>query len=212
MKVVGEKIICLSEKEFAILADACGIHHLFCFDTENGGHTLAEVSQQEYPVIIHSLWRRGLLTAQAEEMEISKDIADIFLCCKRAVFLLCFLRKDGMGRPSSCIYVADDGQFVSAKPGSRKGEYIRMSLHNGEEIADYMAEAELDSDENTGQTLERILINRGDNTELIAEYRAIKQEPGKMILVGKTSGEACIIKNLAEEIKKRILGEEYDFS
>lgn len=138
------KVYCFSEGEFSILADVCGIQTLLCFSAA-GGNELKKLTRGEYAKTVYELSKRNIIIREEEELVLDESIAGMILLCKNCDHILGFCNAEGKGY-KACIYLTRSGVFTLVLPGSRKGEYIRMSSHDKDELEllaeDYMQENE----------------------------------------------------------------------
>ncbi len=184
MQLSEEKILCLSGKEFAILADVCGIRNLICFQTDEDDMP-ALPDRQEYPVIVHGLIKRGILKSADDGIELTPDTVKLFVCIRSAAYTFRFIRNNGINKVSSCIYVGTTGEFVSALPGSRHGEYIRLCLHNKDVLPQWLNDVELSDADSVFSGLGSILVSKGIRDGIYAEYTSEQQPDGSVRFAGK---------------------------
>ncbi len=160
-----EKIYCFSEGEFSVLADVCGIRRMLCFNTL-GGNELIKLSKREYNRTVYELCKRDVLFRNEETLVLRREIAEMITLCRTAERIVCFRNTEDR-RFTACFYLPGkcrenkeekEYRFGLVLPGSRAGEYVRMSLHRKEKQDDLLEDYLTESDElylYDGKSLER---------------------------------------------------------
>ncbi len=166
IRISAEKILCLSGKEFAVLANVSGIREIFCFKTADECDMPAVPDEREYHLMIHDMVKRGILEHKDDNIVVSSDAADIFICMHSADHVIQINRDPANNRPSVCLYVYKGKGFVSALPGRRKGEYIRLCYHNMSDFRGYIKDIALADADSIFGGIKDIVVNsgRGDRT------------------------------------------------
>ena len=206
VKEAEERIICLSEKEFVIIAESCKIRKLVCFLSESETEMLSPVKDSEYPVIIHEMMKRGLLVVDEEGMRLQPEVARVFSLIVSATCTVRFLRNPGSGRATSCVYVAYDKSFVSALPGRRLGEYIRLGFHSKDGLRDYINDTELENAESVFGGLKKIIVDKVGIHTPVAYFNAVTDKHGKVKFESR-EGVAYPADAVAEELSRIVGGE-----
>ena len=67
--VKGEnKVYCFSEGEFSVLADACRLHRVLCFEALRGGGSIEKLSRRDYYQVVYELGKSGILRLDGDEL------------------------------------------------------------------------------------------------------------------------------------------------
>ena len=140
-----EMIYCLSEGEFGVLADVCGISRMICFDTA-AGNELKKLPKGEYTKTIYELCKRGILNTEEGGLTLDGEVADMIALCRRCENVVCFRTNEEQSY-IACLYLAVNRDFTLILPGSRQSEYIRISSHPGKELDDILDSYLMESDE-----------------------------------------------------------------
>lgn len=199
MKMLEEKVYCFSEGEFSILADACGMRIFLCFNPEEGRRTLRKLNNSEYIQVVYELDKRGVIIQKDDKMVINREILDLIDSCNNSKLILRIIRRGVETHIPICLYLQENGGFVSAYPGKQKNEYIRISYHTPDSLETFLEDLGIiDSKEdgllsgnkqNSSKTdtsilnfkSNQILIYSGNTMELQSEIVIGKDSPQTML-------------------------------
>ena len=129
----GSKVYCFSEGEFSVLADACRLRRLLCFDTFRGEGSIEKLNRREYYRVVYDLGMRDILKPGENELTVIDPVAEMFGICRECIVVACFY-NESEARYTACFYLDTDGRFTLILSGSKPDEYVRMSLHDEEEF------------------------------------------------------------------------------
>lgn len=129
--------ICLNEQEFTVLFAECGVNELVAYNSK-----LTQFTQEDYNEGIFSLYKRELLQSvpNGEGFSLNDEIKEVLNILKSCEFV--FTIDGPQDFPEYCIY-KDNNSFLITTPGTRKNEYIKMMVADGEELLDFLSEGEL---------------------------------------------------------------------
>ena len=203
MQISAEKILCLSGKEFAVLANVSGIRELLCFKSADESDMPAVPDEREYHLMIHDMVKRGILEHNDENIVVSPDVADIFTCIHSADLVVQINRNPDNNKPSVCIYVKKEKGFVSALPGSRKGEYIRLCYHNISDLSAYIKDTAMADADSVFSGIKDIVVNNGSGDR--TEFSASLLQDGRLSYSG-TDGKVYDHKEVSDIIVNKTGG------
>ncbi|MBE5881923.1 MAG: hypothetical protein E7289_06435 [Lachnospiraceae bacterium] len=118
------KSICLTKMEFDILASAMGLQKMVCFQAKEEVE-MTETPQERYNRSVFALHKRGILIPDKEGFLIQESVEDIFRTIKACKVIL--TADSNLEEASQACLYFDDETVVTAVPGTRKDEYIKMS-------------------------------------------------------------------------------------
>ena len=131
--------LCFNEQEFSVLLSAFEIDSVVCFEEDN----VISFSQEDYDQGLFSLNKRGLINRMkgADTFDISSECKQIFNVIKKSNNMLLLECKDKK-IPQYAIY-SFERDYVIISPGTRDGEYVRVSGMDEKELIVFIEDSGL---------------------------------------------------------------------
>ena len=166
MKEVEDKYFAFSEGEFSILAWACGLTSILCFDPEKGRNEICKVDKRSYINILYQLSKRNILISKEHELILQPEIKELMSPLHESKFIIWYScgyseRVDGF------IYMHSDNTFLSAMPGKRSEEYIRLCLYKKDHALQFLKLRLLNEWDEPREQIELIVFDGLTHGELI---------------------------------------------
>ena len=194
---LDEKVYCFTENEFSMLLSAAGIENLLCFHPKEGGESFRKLSQEELNVTISRLVQSGVLSVSGDQYPVNPEVGEIFRMIKKCGTVIYYLPGE-KNRMTYCLYVDENGDFLSAVTDGSSSDYIRLSKHGEEEFERTLHEIGLLYDKENDTPQEDALSAEDDKIEIYdgtsgeVRFEAfIERDSGvpKRIRIGEDSAE-----------------------
>ena len=115
---ITELGIGLSEWEFLILCNTCGIKDIVCFEQK-----MKEPSEEEGLQTLLDMVNRNLLIHSGDTFSLSEDILSVMEVIEKRKFTI-KMRLPESDIPDCCFYIGDGENLILAEPGARENEYV----------------------------------------------------------------------------------------
>lgn len=137
-KALTDRLFCFSENEFAVLADACGLHTIYGFDMK--GIDSDESNESRYNRSIVTLCMKNVLVPQKDGFLIVDEVENIFECIGSARYILKLIYCDNERAPV-CIYPGEGG-IVYMQPATNGVDYINIGIKRDEPLERFLEESD----------------------------------------------------------------------
>ena len=115
---ITELGIGLSEWEFLVLCNTCGIKDIVCFEQK-----MKEPSEEEGLQTLLDMVNRNLLIHSGDTFSLSEDVLSVMEVIEKRKFTI-KMRLPESDIPDCCFYIGDGENLILAEPGARENEYV----------------------------------------------------------------------------------------
>jgi hypothetical protein len=138
-KTLIDRLFCLNEDEFILLAGSCGIRELHGFEIRN--NEKCELNEERIKMSIFSLCKKEVLSSSEYGFKIASDVKSIFQSIKDAKHVIDIEYTDEEQAPV-CIYVGD-GPIAYVRPAANGVDYVQLGAGNDKSLSAFLEDSEL---------------------------------------------------------------------
>jgi hypothetical protein len=205
MRENEEIYFAFSEQEFSILAGTCGVKSLLCYDPENGRSEICKVDKRTYINTVYKLIKRNIIKEDKDKLVLQPEIKELFLPLRNSDYIIWY--SCGYSeRTEGFIYLKYDKEFISALPGKRNGEYIRLCRYEKRSLFTFLKDCLLNDWKELREKIELIVFDGTTHNEL-TKICWNNEKPDKLMF--HKGGSFKMLKNcwnsINSELKKTII-------
>ncbi len=172
-----DRLFCLNEDEFILLAGSCGIRELHGFEMRQ--NEKCELNDEQIKRAIFSLCKKEVLTSCGDGFKMSPEIKSIFQSIKDAKQVISIEYTDEEKAPV-CIYVGDRS-IVYMRPATDGVDYVHLGAGIEKKLSNFLTNSELLPEETKDEEMDMLWGEIEDNIAI--PDQEIESLPNRLLQV-----------------------------